>query len=56
MSGTGERHARFYTFTLDEAADVTITLESDEDTYLYVLQGHGKDGETLHSEGNPLID
>ena len=49
LSGTGDRYARFYTFTLDEAANVTITLESDEDTYLYVLQGHGKDGETLHS-------
>ena len=49
MSGVGDRYARFYTFSLDEAADVTITLESDEDTYLYVLQGHGKDGETLHS-------
>ena len=49
LSGTGDRLARFYTFSFDEAADVTITLESDEDTYLYVLQGHGKDGETLHS-------
>ena len=39
MSGVGDRYARFYTFTLDEAADVTITLESDEDTYIYVLQG-----------------
>ena len=26
-----------------------LLLESDEDTYLYVLQGHGKDGETLRS-------
>ena len=46
--GAGDRYARFYTFTLDEAAIITITLESDEDTYLYVLKGHGKDGETLH--------
>ena len=49
LSGTGDRYARFYTFTLDESADVTITLESDEDTYLYVLQGQGKEGETLHT-------
>ena len=49
LSGTGDRYARFYTFTLDESADVTILLVSDEDTYLYVLQGHGKDGQTLHS-------
>ena len=46
--GTGDRYARFYTFTLDEAADLTITLESEEDTYLYVLDGHGRDGDTLH--------
>ena len=49
LSGAGERYARFYTFTLDENADVTITLESDEDTYLYVLEGQGKNGETLHT-------
>ena len=28
---------------------MTITLEPDENTYLYVLQGHGKDGETMHT-------
>ena len=37
-------YARFYTFTLDEAAEVTITLESAEDTYLYVLEGSGRGG------------
>ena len=46
--GDGDRYAHFYTFTLDEAAEVTITLESDEDTYLYLLSGHGTDGDTLH--------
>ena len=41
----GERYyARFYTFTLDQESDVTITLESSEDTYLYLLDGHGKSG------------
>ena len=41
----GVRYARFYTFTLDAAADVTITLTSNEqDTYLYLLAGHGKSG------------
>ena len=50
LSGTGDRYARFYTFTLDEAADVTILLESDEDTYLYLLSGHGKSGTVLHEE------
>ena len=47
--GAGDRYARFYAFTLEEATDVTITLESDEDTYLYMLDDHGKDGDTLHS-------
>ena len=47
--GTGDRYARFYTFTLDEATDIVINLSSDEDTYLYLLDGHGKDGDTLHS-------
>ena len=50
LSGTGDRHSRFYTFTLDEAADVTITLESDEDTYLYLLEGHGRSVTVLQEE------
>ena len=48
--GTGDRYARFYTFTLNEAADVTITLESDEDTYLYLLDGHDRNGTVLFEE------
>ena len=48
LNGTGDRYARFYTFSLDEAADVTILLESDEDTYLYLLEGTGRDGIVLH--------
>ena len=42
-------YARFYTFTLDEAAKVTITLTSDDDppvdTFLYLRTGEEKDGE-----------
>ena len=38
----GTFYARFYTFTLDEPADVTITLTSDIDTYLYLLRRHGQ--------------
>ena len=42
-------YARFYTFTLDEAARVTITLTSDDDppvdTFLYLRTGEDKDGE-----------
>ena len=50
LSGTGDRYARFYTFTLDKATDVTVTLESDEDTYLYLLEGHSMSGSVLHEE------
>lgn len=40
--------ARYYTFSLDEAADVSITLESSTDTYLYLLEGIGMDGAALY--------
>ena len=50
ISGTGDRYAGFYTFTLDAATDVTITLESDKDTYLYLLEGHGRSGTVLYDE------
>ena len=47
LHGTGDRYARFYTFTLTESADVTITLTSGQDTYLYLIEGSGKDGDTV---------
>ena len=50
--GAGDRYARFYTFTLTEATGIVINLSSDVDTYLYVLDGHGKDGDTLHENDN----
>ena len=37
-------HSRFYSFSLEERADVRITLASDVDTYLYLLDGAGRDG------------
>ena len=46
--GDGDRYARYYTFSLDSTSDVTITLTSEEDTYLYLLKGAGKDGAELH--------
>ena len=46
--GDGDRYARYYTFSLDSTSDVTITLTSEEDTYLYLLEGAGKDGAELH--------
>ena len=38
-------YARYYTFTLDEPAEVQIDLSSEEDTYLFLLDGGGRDGD-----------
>ena len=38
-------YARFYTFTLEEETKVTIDLTSEEDTYLFLLDGADKDVE-----------
>ena len=43
-SAGSDYYARFYTFTLDESADVNITLTSDVDTYLYLLDGADRAG------------
>ena len=43
------RHAQFYTFTLGESGEVTITLESgDADTSLYLREGDARTGTSLH--------
>lgn len=46
----GTRHARFYTFTLDAPANVTVSLASQtvSNTYLYLLSGAGRNGDALH--------
>ena len=44
----GGRYARYYTFSLTEPAEVTITLESSVDTYLYLREGAGRDGNVMH--------
>ena len=51
-SGSGDRYARFYTFTLNEAATVTVTLESSADTYLYLREGSERDGTELLCEND----
>ena len=48
----GVRHARFYTFTLDAPSDVTVSLTSEHNPYLYLLAGAGRDGAVLHSNDN----
>lgn len=54
----GPRYARYYPFTLEAESDVSITLSSSEDTYLYLLEGTGKDGTVLHSNDDivPIQD
>ena len=56
QAGTGNRYARFYTFTLSHRADVTVALTSaasgdsdghDLDPYLYVSSGHGTSGSVV---------
>ena len=44
------RYARYYTFTLTGQTDVTVTLESSEDTFLYLRAGSAKDGAILCSD------
>ena len=41
-------YARYYTFALDQGAEVTVTLESSVDTFLYLLAGAGTGGTVLH--------
>ena len=46
---SGRGHARYYTFTLPETAEVTITLSSlDADTYLYLRSEDATSGDFLH--------
>ena len=46
-------HARFYTFTLSQQSEVTITLESsDADTYLYLREGHARSGSHLYENND----
>ena len=47
----GGRYARYYTFTLAQEWEVTITLESaDADTYLYLREGESRSGNFLHDD------
>ena len=46
----GEYYARFFTFDLSVEADVTITLESNPDAYLYLLEGDGQRGSVLFED------
>lgn len=45
-------YARFYTFTLVAASDVTITLTAAKPPYIYLLEGVGRDGNFLQGAGD----
>ena len=40
----GDYYARFFTFTIDEAATISIMVTSEIDTYMYLMKGSAKDG------------
>ncbi len=52
--GPGDYYARFFTFSLEETAMVTITLTSEVDTYLYLMKGSSKDGE-IEAENDDIV-
>ena len=45
----GTYYARYYTFDISTPSLVTITLESSEDTFLYLLNEKGKTGSVTHA-------
>ena len=47
--GEGIYFARFYTITVGEGKRVTVSLSSEQDTYLYLLDGESRDGEIVAS-------
>ena len=40
-------NGRYYSFSLAQETEVTISLTSDQDTYLFLLEGEGRDGAVL---------
>ena len=50
----GDYYARFFTFTIDEATTVTIRLNSEVDTYLYLMKGTEKDGEIVEKNDDAV--
>ena len=44
----GVHYALHYTFSLNQQSDITVSLNSDTDTYLLLLRGSGTGGTKLH--------
>ena len=51
---TGRGYARYYTFTLTESSEVTLTLESSIDTYMFLRSGAAKSGPTV-AENDDIV-
>ena len=49
-------YARYYTFTLASPSEMTITLESGFDTFLYLLEGAGTSGTVIASNNDVASD
>ena len=47
---SGRGYARYYSFTLAQQSQVTIDLESSEDTYLYLRTGDAISGTAFHED------
>ena len=45
--GRSGSFARYYTFSITQSADVTITAESSVDIYLFLREGAGRDGSVV---------
>ena len=54
LPGRGDYYARYFTFTLDEPATVSISLTSRVDTYLYLMRGFGSNGEIVEENDDTL--
>ena len=54
----GTRYARFYTFTLDAPATVTVSIASTDvaHTYLYLLEGVGNEGAVVNRGDSRITD
>ena len=52
--GPGDYYARFFTFTIDEAATVSVMVTSEIDTYMYLMKGSAKDG-VIEEENDDFI-
>ena len=50
----GDYYARFFTFTIDEAATISVMVTSEIDTYMYLMKGSAKDG-VVEEENDDFI-